>query len=131
MATIDGDITIAVPGYPAYTFTPAAMSVDLDSLASEDSGRTDDGVMHIEWIKTRYRKVNITMPPMSQTQARAILNLIQGRIYTITYRDPIDGVKTISVYTSKSNATLYSGTIHNGIWTGCSFNAIGMGGDTQ
>ena len=33
-----------------------AIRPSFDSLATEDSGRTDDGVMHISWVKDRLRK---------------------------------------------------------------------------
>lgn len=37
-------------------FKAKAIKPSFDSLATEDSGRTDDGVMHITWIKSKLRK---------------------------------------------------------------------------
>lgn len=37
-------------------FKAKAITPSFDSLATEDSGRTDDGVMHIYWIKNKLRK---------------------------------------------------------------------------
>ena len=131
MSIIDGEITITSGGV-SKTFAPQTMTIDYDSLATADSGRTDAGIMRIQWILSRTRKVNITLPPMLQSEAGAILDLVLGRIYTIEYRDAVTNaaMPPMDVYTSKGSATLYSGTIEGGIWTGCSFNAIEIGGET-
>lgn len=134
MAIIDGEITISsLDRSLSVTFAPKAeLTYDIDSLATSDSGRDDGGMMHIDFILTRTRKLNIVLPPMNSNDVHDILNLVQGRIYYIKYRDPIDNDERESlVYTSKSKAVLYSGTIRGGIWTGCSFNAIEMGGETS
>ena len=97
-------------------------------LASEDSGRPEDGVMHIGWIKSRLRKVKITLPPMSQSDVSAALDAVLGKKYYIEYIDPIDGLKQLYVYTSAGSAELYNARIHGGLWYNISFNAIEIGG---
>ena len=37
-------------------FRAKSIAPSFDSLATEDSGRTEDGVMHIWWIKNKLRK---------------------------------------------------------------------------
>lgn len=113
------------------TIKPKTMSVDYDSLATEDSGRTDDGVMHIDWILSRARKVNITLPPMTQSEVGAILDKVSGRIYWIKYTDAIGGDGWVmNVYTSKSSTAMYSSVLASGgLWTDAAFNAIEMGGE--
>ena len=107
-----------------------SIKVDLESLASEDSGRTDDGVMHINWVLKKIRKVFIEMPPSITADIAPLLSAVQGQTYSLTYFDPLDNAeKTITAYTSKGSSSLYSGVLYNGLWQGTQFNAIEVGGE--
>ena len=107
-----------------------SIKVDLESLASEDSGRTDDGVMHINWVLKKIRKVFIEMPPSITADIAPLLAAVQGQTYSLTYFDPLaNAEKTITAYTSTSSSELYSGVLYNGLWQGTSFNAIELGGE--
>lgn len=111
-------------------FAVQSLKVNLESLAAEDSGRTDDGVMHINWVLRRIRKVQIQLPPCDASTASSLLALVQGQEYSLTYFDPlIGGQNTITAYTSNSSADCYSGVLYNGLWQGVSFNAIEVGGE--
>lgn len=109
--------------------SPQECTVQFDSLADENSGRTDDGVMHINWIWRNIRKVNIKLPPMSQDEIGKILASVQGKEYRLTYLDPIKGVHTIKCYTSNSSADCKSGVLYGGLWIGAAFNAIELRGE--
>lgn len=98
--------------------------VELESLVGESSGRTDDGIMHIDWIRTEIRKVYIKYSAMTKEEMAFMLNLVQGKEYTLTYEDPILGVNTINCYTSNSSAELYSAVLFNGLWRNVTFNCI-------
>ena len=107
-----------------------SIKVDLESLASEDSGRTDDGVMHINWVLKKIRKVQIELPPSTADVFAPLLAAVQGQTYSLTYFDPLaNGEKTITAYTSKGSSSLYSGVLYNGLWQGTQFNAIEVGGE--
>ena len=107
-----------------------SIKVDLESLASEDSGRTDDGVMHINWVLKKIRKVFIEMPPSITADIAPLLSAVQGQTYSLTYFDPLaNAEKTITAYTSKGSSSLYSGVLYNGLWQGIQFNAIQVGGE--
>ena len=113
------------------TFIAKAIQPQYESIVSEDTGRTDDGVMHITWVKPIIRKYSIEMPPCSYADASAILSLVQGKTYQFTIFDPLsNSEKTINAYTSNSNADVYSGVILNGLITGLTFNVIDMNGST-
>ena len=45
-------------------------------MSGEDSGRTDDGVMRINWIFKKVRKVEIEMPPMKSSDLSRLRNVI-------------------------------------------------------
>lgn len=111
-------------------FAAKTIKVGFESLSGSDSGRTEDGVMHIDWIFRRIRKVEITMPPCTSEEVSRLLSLVQGQEYSLTYFDPLDNKeKMIGVYTSNTAADMYSGIIRNGLWQGVSFNAIELAGE--
>lgn len=111
-------------------FVAKSLKVNYESLSGEDSGRTDDGVMRINWIFRKIRKVEIEMPPMTSQELSKLLSRVQGQEYYLTYYDPLDNVeRKAKVYTSNSKTDLYSGIIMNGLWQGVSFNAIELEGE--
>ena len=70
-------------------FSPKSLKVNYESLASEDSGRTDDGVMRIEWVKRCVRKLEIIMAPMTPNEVSELLPLPSIRyreLYMLGYR---------------------------------------------
>ena len=107
-----------------------SIKVNLESLASEDSGRTDDGVMRINWVLKKIRKVEIQVASSTTADIAPLLSAVQGQTYSLTYFDPLaNAEKTITAYTSTSSSELYSGVLYNGLWQGTSFNAIELGGE--
>lgn len=90
----------------------ADISVEFNSLASEDSGRDESGVMHITWIRTNIRKMVIKYALMTEEELNYMVELVQGKEYTFTFVD-VGGVHTMEAYTSTVTATLY--TTFNGI----------------
>lgn len=114
-----------------YEFAAAHIEPEFESLTTADSGRTADGEMHINWIFRVVRNYEIEMPPMSdKAQLALLLSLVQGKEYNITVWDILsNSQKTVRVYTSNSEADMYSGYYYNGLWQGIKFKAIGMSGD--
>ena len=113
-------------------FAPQTYRMGFESLTDENSGRTADGVMHINWVKQRVRKFEFVMAPMNSTQLTTLLSLVHGKTYSLTYWDALTGAeRTDTFYTSKSSADCYSGTYDNysGLWTGVTFNAIQISGE--
>ena len=113
-------------------FQNGGMQIDYDSLATEDSGRSVDGYLHITWIISRARKVEMQLPPCSAAFASQILKRVMGKHYYLTYWDILTNAeKTIYVYTSNGRGGMYSGVVRNGIYQGISFNAIEIMGETS
>lgn len=113
-------------------FSPKSMKIDYDSLASENSGRTLDGVMHIYWIFNRIRKVEIELKPATAEYVAQILSMVQGQKYNLKYWDVLENQeKEIYVYTSNSSADIYSGVVRNGLYQGVKFNAIEIAGEVN
>lgn len=112
-------------------FDAKSIKVNYESLSSDDSGRTADGVMHIYWIYRKVRKIEIELRPTADRSSLArILALVQGQEYNLTYWDPLENAeKTIKAYTSNSSADMYNGVLYGGMWQGVSFNAIELAGE--
>lgn len=112
-------------------FQNGGLNYVVDSLATEDSGRSVDGMMHITWILSRARKLEIQLPPCTFAYYSAIMNRVLGRKYYVTFIDPVTNTEmTINVYTSNGKGNLYSGVVRNGLIQGASFNAIELKGET-
>lgn len=104
--------------------------VEIAGLEADDSGRTDDGVYHYNYIYNRGRKITIQLVPTRQETVAALLNAVAGKTYNLTYYDPIVGEKTIQAHTKSTSGSLYSGVLLNGLWSGVSFKAEQIGGET-
>ena len=104
--------------------------VEIAGLEADDSGRTDDGVSHYNYIYNRGRKITIQLVPTTQETVAALLNAVAGKTYNLTYYDPIAGEKTIQAHTKSTSGSLYSGVLLNGLWSGVSFKAEQIGGET-
>ena len=104
--------------------------VEKAGLEADDSGRNDDGVYHYNYIDNRGRKITIQLVPTTQQTVAALLNAVAGKTYNLTYYDPIAGEKTIQAHTKSTSGSLYSGVLLNGLWSGVSFKAEQIGGET-
>lgn len=104
--------------------------VEITGLEADDSGRTDDGVYHYNYIYNRGRNITIQLVPTTQETVAALLNAVAGKTYNLTYYDPIAGEKTIQAHTKSTSGSLYSGVLLNGLWSGVSFKAEQIGGET-
>lgn len=106
-------------------YKPKSLKVTYDSLATANSGRSDNGTMKITWVRQNIRKVEIEMPPMTMSALSALLNAVSGQKYNITIHDPKSNAEaTFQVYTSNAQGECYSGVLHNGLYQGVQFSAI-------
>ncbi len=113
-----------INGQPIYA-PSLETQVDYESLADENSGRSDDGVMHIKWIRRKMCKVYLKYPAMTAEELAYMLRLVQGNEYTLTYVDPYDNaIKTIDCYTSNSSMKLYNAIKYGGMFIDVTFNCI-------
>lgn len=108
-------------------FVPQDYTIDFDSLADRNSGRTADGTMVISWILTKVNKLTVKLPPhhyMDKTYS-VILSYIQGQVVTVKYWDYLEHtLKTEQMYCSQTSAGYsYQGLVHD-----VSFELIAMTG---
>ena len=89
----------AVNGTPIYT-PSSSIQISHESIQSSDTGRTEDGVMHIDWVRTNMVKVNMAWSHLTGKEVAFLEQLMQGKEFTLTYFDK--GARhTASVYVSK------------------------------
>ncbi len=98
------------------------------NVASSDSGRTEDGVMHIDWVRRDVVKVNLKYSSITGAEVAYMLNLMQGKEFQFKYYD-LGQIKTISAYCGESSYSKYNDTLYEsegGMYTDFSINVIEM-----
>jgi len=81
-------------------FVPLSpFQVELESLADPNSGRTDDGMMHLIFTRSRVRKFTYRYGRLSGAELRYLENLVQGRVYTFGF-ELYGSPQTMEAYTS-------------------------------
>lgn len=103
----------------------AGIRVEHSNLTGSSSGRTEDGIMHIDWIRRDIRKVNLQWKVLTASELNYILGLMQGKEFKLTFKDR-GTVQTMSAYSAESSYTYYSAAFGEDIYTDVSINAIEM-----
>lgn len=124
MAKLDTAGEWAVNGTPLY-IPSAGIKVEHTNLAGSSSGRTEDGVMHIDWIRRDIRKVCLQWKVLTASELNYVMNLMQGKEFTLKFKD-MGRVQTMSAYSAESSYTYYSAAFGEDIYTDVSINAIEM-----
>lgn len=110
----------------SHLYIPSAgIQVEHSNLAGSSSGRTEDGVMHIDWIRRDIRKVHLRWSVLTASELDYVLGLMQGKEFTLTFKDR-GRVQTMNAYSSESSYTYYSAALGEDIYTDVSINAIEM-----
>lgn len=126
---------------PIYVPAPN-ITIEHTNVASADSGRTEDGTMHITWVRRDVRKVNLTYNAISGYEKAVMEALMQGKEFWFRYLDPhtdsvtysngaysftAASVESFYGYTGESKYQEYS-SVHRanegGIYTNFSINVI-------
>ena len=69
-------------------FIPSvSCKVDHTNVVSADSGRTEDGYNHIEWVRRDVRKVYLTYSALTGNELAFLVSTMQGKEFTFTYWD--------------------------------------------
>lgn len=109
-----------------HLYVPSAgIQVEHTNLAGSSSGRTEDGIMHIDWVRRDIRKVHLKWSVLTASELDYILGLMQGKEFVLTFKDR-GTVQTMNAYSSESTYTYYSAALGEDIYTDISINAIEM-----
>lgn len=107
-----------VDGDPIYE--PALdVSIQHENIAGSSSGRTEDGIIHIDWVRTDVLKVVILYKVMTLSELDFMVGKLQGREFTFTFPDR-GRATTIEAYCSNCSYTMHT----NDIYTNVKFNII-------
>lgn len=110
----------------SHLYIPSAgIKVEHTNLAGSSSGRTEDGIMHIDWVRRDIRKVYLQWKVLTASELDYVLGLMQGKEFNITFKDR-GRVQTMYAYSSESSYTYYSDALGEAIYTDVSINAIEM-----
>lgn len=77
------------------------------NVVADGSGRTQDGKMHIIWVRRDIRQVQLKWNYLTGNQVKEIENLMQGKEFTLTYYD-FGEKHTLSGYAGESNYSIYT-----------------------
>ena len=124
MARLDTAGEWKVGNKPLY-IPSAGIQVEHTNLAGSSSGRTEDGIMHIDWIRRDIRKVHLRWKVLTASELNYVLDLMQGKEFVLTFKDR-GSVQTMNAYSSESSYTYYSAALGEDIYTYVSINAIEM-----
>ena len=124
MAKLDTTGTWKVNDSPLY-IPSAGIQVEHSNLAGSSSGRTEDGIMHIDWIRRDIRKVHLRWSVLTAAELDYVLGLMQGKEFTLTFKDR-GQIQTMKAYSSESSYTYYSAALGTDLYTEVSINAIEM-----
>ena len=122
MAKLDTTGTWKVDGSPLYV-PSAGIQVSHTNLAGSSSGRTEDGIMHIDWVRRDIRKVHLQWKVLTGSEMDYVMGLMQGKEFTLTFKDR-GKVQTMQAYSSESSYNYYSAALGEDIYTDVSINAI-------
>jgi hypothetical protein len=124
MAKLDTAGEWMVNEHPLY-IPSAGIKVEHTNLTGSSSGRTEDGVMHIDWIRRDIRKVYLQWKVLTASEMNYIISLMQGAEFTLTFKDR-GKVQTMKAYSAESSYIYYSAALGEDIYTDISINAIEM-----
>ena len=115
MIKIDGTIVPA----------PSSLGWGIMHLDSEDSGRTVDGVMHIDEVDKK-EKLEPVWNGLNVLDTKTILQLVVNkRFVQVTYPSPLTGTEvTKTFYTGDKTSPFHSWTENNKTFTSLSFSFI-------
>ncbi len=97
----------AADSTPLYVPSYNNLKIDHESIQGSDTGRTEDGYMHIDWVRRDVVKVYLFWSYLTGDEVAYLQNLLQGQEFTLTY-DDAGTVKTADCYCSKVSFTTVS-----------------------
>ena len=112
----------------SYIYEPnAGYTEEEDSLANEQSGRTDDGVMHITWVRTSYKKWSFSYQGLTASELAYMQGLLQGQTFMFSGKFHGTTVTNVPCYCSNNSATVYMNKPSGrSLYTDCTFHIIEM-----
>lgn len=87
---------------------PSEMSVTIQKLSRSDAGRSEDGVMHVNYVR-RVRSIQFGWNDLTEEAMEELCDAFDNADYfTVTYQDPKDGPVTRTFYAGDISTKVYS-----------------------
>lgn len=99
------------------------VQVEHTNVAGSDTGRTEDGVMHIDWVRHDVTKVHLKWSTMTESELRYTKNLMQGKQFKFTYKD-LGEVRSFTGYVGETRYTFHTDAFSEGLYKDVSINVI-------
>lgn len=109
-----------------HLYIPATpCKVEHSNVVGSSSGRSEDGIMRIDWVRRDVRKVFLTYKAMSAHELAYMMGLLQGKEFVFKFLDQ-GSVQTMNAYVGESNYQLYthSDLYDEGIYTDVEIHVI-------
>ena len=105
-----------------------SVKVDHTNVVGAESGRTEDGYNHIDWVRRDVRKVYLTYSALTGNELAFLVSTMQGKEFTFTYYD-MGQVQTFYGYVGEMHYTqlTYGGSEYStegGLYVDISVNVI-------
>lgn len=102
------------------------IKVEHENVVGDSSGRSEDGVMGIDWVRRDVHKVYMQWPVMTESELNDLVSWMQGQEFDFTFKDRGE-IKTIHGYCSNCSYTFYTDNYLGtgvSVYTDVSFNVI-------
>ena len=112
----------------SHIYIPATpCKVDHSNVVGSSSGRSEDGIMRIDWVRHNVRKVYLNYKAMSAHELSYMLGLMQGKEFTFKFKD-MGSTVTMNAYVGESKYQFYtdSSLYGEGIYVDVEINVIEM-----
>ena len=108
-----------------HIYIPSEAKIEHSNVVGASSGRSEDGVMRIDWVRRDVRKVNMKWKYMTAAELNTVMGLLQGKEFTFKFLDQ-GVVQTIDAYVGESSYEFYSysDAYDEGVYTEFTMNVI-------
>lgn len=99
--------------------------IEHSNVVGSSSGRSEDGIMRIDWIRTDVRKVFLKYAAISASELAYMMGLMQGKEFVFSFLDQ-GTVQTMNAYVGESKYEFYThSTLYDeGVYTNFEINVI-------
>lgn len=94
-----GSDNIYIPSTPC--------KVEHSNVVGSSSGRSEDGIMRIDWVRRDVRKVYLKYNAITETELAYMMGKMQGKEFTFKFLDQ-GAVQEINAYVGESSYEFYS-----------------------
>ena len=91
-----------------HIYIPSEAKVEHSNVVGASSGRSEDGVMRIDWVRRDVRKVLMKWNYMTAAELYTTISLLQGKEFSNFKFFDQGSVQTISAYCGESKYSFYA-----------------------